>query len=124
MKKNIFIFCLSIILSFLIVFLINQAWNFIKWVNILFYIGMIYLLFGCVLIILRGNFFTAFYRSFKYFLSVISKKEQIIREVEGRKNTITVSNKNFLPSNPWIWNGLSFCIVSLILSLIVVYSGR
>lgn len=124
MKKYIFISGCSLCISILIVFLVEKSWDLTKWANILFYMGMIYLLIGSVLIILRGNFFTAFIHSVKHFFSIINKKEQIIREIEGKKVDKLIYNDNFPPPNLWIITGLSFCLVSLIISLIIVYFGR
>lgn len=124
MKKIYFSGLISFIFSFLIVFILFRTWTFLYWTNALFYIGLVYLLVGCILVVRSGSFFSAFMYSFKHFFHVISKKEQIIQEIEGKKLGISLDSKPLIPSKPWLYIGLSYCMVSLIFSLQIVYFGR
>ncbi|OOP70006.1 hypothetical protein BWZ43_02015, partial [Heyndrickxia oleronia] len=65
MKKYLWFNSFSLVLSLIIVLSFYQSWDFLGWINILFYIGIVILLIGCVLIIIRGNFFSAFIYSCK-----------------------------------------------------------
>ncbi|MCM3239271.1 DUF3899 domain-containing protein [Heyndrickxia oleronia] len=124
MKKYLLFNSFSFVLSLIIVLSSYQSWDFLGWINILFYIGIVILLIGCVLIIIRGNFFSAFIYSCKRFFLSINKKEQIIQETEGRQVEPPSVNRQVPSPKPWIINGFSFCILSLLLSLLMVYSGR
>ncbi|MBS4171854.1 DUF3899 domain-containing protein [Bacillus sp. FJAT-49736] len=115
---------ITLILSFFYIFLVFHHWSLLHWVNVLFYIGLVYLLVGSIIFVWASDFFSAFFHSFKHFLRVISKREQVIQEIEGRATGFYPAKKTFIPSKPWIYIGLCYCIVSILFSLKMVYFGR
>ncbi|TCP29975.1 uncharacterized protein DUF3899 [Scopulibacillus darangshiensis] len=112
---------IAFILSFPAVLVFYHSWQLVSWVNIIFYIGLIYLVVGSILLILSGHFFTAFIYSCKRFFRIASRKEQVIQEVEGRRIRTLPVRTSYPPSKPWIYAGLSFCMVSIVFSLGIVY---
>ncbi|PKR86641.1 DUF3899 domain-containing protein [Heyndrickxia camelliae] len=124
MKKVYLSGGISFVLSFLYIFFVFHHWNFLLWTNALFYLGLIYLLTGCIILIWSSHFFSAFIHSFKHFIRILSKKEQIIQEIEGMKTGLYSAPKRLVPSKPWIYIGLCFCLLSIILSVQIVYFGR
>jgi len=124
MKKVYLSAGISFMLSFLYIFLVFHQWNFLLWTNALFYLGLLYLLTGCIILIWFSNFFSAFLYSFKHFVRIMSKKEQIIQEIEGKKTEFYSTPKKLAPSKPWIYIGLCYCFISIIFSLQIVYFGR
>ena len=124
MKKVYLSAGILFLLSFAYIFVVFHKWNFLMWTNALFYLGLIYLLIGCIILVWSSNFFSAFIHSCKHFFRVISKKEQIIQEIEGKVTEYYPAPKKPIPTKTWIYIGLCYCIISLIFSLQIVYFGR
>ncbi|HWO75936.1 MAG TPA: DUF3899 domain-containing protein [Bacillus sp. (in: firmicutes)] len=125
MKKNISIIGTSLLLSVIIPFFYDQGWSVLYWMDSVFLIGLFLLMIGGVLLLIEGQFFTAFIRSTKHFFKTISKKEQIIQEIEGKKEERTRGYRKSFPSAKIYWFvGLSFCLISLLFSTYIVYFGR
>ncbi|KQL55110.1 hypothetical protein AN964_17415 [Heyndrickxia shackletonii] len=124
MKKVYLSAGISLILSFPYIFLVFHEWNFLLWTNALFYLGLIYLLIGSIILVWSSNFFSAFIHSFKHFFRVINKKEQIIQEIEGKVIEYYPTQKKPIPPKPWIYIGLCYCLISILFSLQIVYFGR
>ncbi|MBE1553284.1 DUF3899 domain-containing protein [Sporosarcina limicola] len=84
----------------------------------IFYIGLILLIIGSVLMLIQAEFFNAFVKSSKYFFSAVSKKEQVIRDVESRKINTTSYKRQFSITNYFLLLGLLYCVISLIGSIV------
>lgn len=124
MKNSKWIFFASILISLLAPLVLYQVWSFTHWVNALFILGLVMLLVGCVLILVAGQFFTAFLHSWNRFFT--TNKEKVIQEIEGTEKGESVStfNQRFPSSKTFIRLGLSFCLVSLLFSILIVYFFR
>lgn len=125
MKKKSFIlsFCSTV---FLILF--STAFFAPKYIvvllDLLFYIGIIMLLIGSVLLIIQDGFFTRFINNSRRFYSTLSKREQVIQEVEGKNGGNPSYSKKF-PLLTYILPLGAFCFsLSVIGSIITVHLGR
>ena len=125
MKHKIIITVTSLLLSLVTPFFFYQSWSLLYWLDSLFLIGLVLLMIGGGMQIIEGQFFTAFIRSSKHFFKTISKKEQVIQEVEGKKEEKTLGYRKSFPSAKIYWFvGLSFCLISFLFSALTVYLGR
>lgn len=125
MRKNIlfFSFCIA---SFLIIFF--TAFISTKYIvallDLYFYIGIVLLLIGSILLIIQGGFFTRFLNNSRRFYSTISKREQVIQYVERKSGETSSYSKKF-PLLTYILPLGIFCfLLSLIGSVITVQLGR
>ncbi|KAA0966271.1 DUF3899 domain-containing protein [Sporosarcina sp. ANT_H38] len=125
MKKN------SLFLSFCItsfVILFSTAFIAPKYIVVLldlfFYIGIFLLLIGSVLLIIQDGFFTRFINNSRRFYSSLSKREQVIQEVEGKNGEAPNYSKNFPILTYILPLGAFYFSLSLIGSIIAVQVGR
>ncbi|MGD6831151.1 DUF3899 domain-containing protein [Sutcliffiella halmapala] len=121
--KKILFWLFSLPLSYFAVSLFYQSHYLLKWVDFLFIFGLVLLVTGCLMYVVAGGFFSSFIHSCKVFFASISKKEQIISEIEGKKATSNINfQKSFFPFKILINFGLGYCIVSLFLSILIANS--
>ena len=92
--------------------------------NSLFYIGLVLLLTGSMLIIIQEGFFNAFSRNTKKFFSVVSKKEQIIQDIEQRRGHTSSYQKKFPYAKPISLIGMAYTLFSVLGSVIYIYLGK
>jgi ABC-type lipoprotein release transport system permease subunit len=119
--KKILLWLLSLPLSYFAIFLFHQSYYLLNWVDFLFIFGLVLLVTGGLMYVVAGGFFSSFIHSCKVFFASISKKEQIISEIEGKKDRSSISfRKSFFPSKLFINFGLGYCILSLLLSILIV----
>lgn len=125
MKKN------SLFLSFCItsfVILCSTAFIAPKYIVVLldlfFYIGIVLLLIGSVLLIIQGGFFTRFLTNSSRFYSSLSKREQVIQDVEGKNGESPSYSKKFPLLTHILPLGAFYFSLSLIGSIITVQLGR
>jgi len=118
-KKNLVIsFCItSFVILFSTVFMAPKY--IVVLLDLFFYIGIIMLLIGSVLLIIQDGFFTRFLNNSRRFYSTLSKCEQIIQDVE---------NASYLRKIPLLTYilpiGAFYFSLSLIGSIITVQLGR
>jgi len=116
--------CTSILSSFSLSFLLHQSWSISKWLDSLFLVGLVLLVICAIMILIEAEFFVAFITSCKHFFARISKKEQVIREIENHSYHKVVYQKSF-PSRKFFFEiGIVFCAISLIISTTIYYFGR
>jgi hypothetical protein len=89
-----------------------------------FYIGIVLLLIGSVLLIIQGGFFTRFLNNSRRFYSTISKREQVIQNVEGKIGETSSYSKTFPLLTYILPIGVFYFLVSLVGSIITVQLGR
>ncbi|MGM0838566.1 MAG: DUF3899 domain-containing protein [Bacillota bacterium] len=121
--KKILSWLLSLPLSYFALSLFHQSYYLLNWVDFLFIFGLVLLVTGCLMYVVAGGFFSSFIHSCKVFFASISKKEQIISEIEGKKDRSNFRfRKSSFPSRLLISFGIGYCIVSLFLSILIVNS--
>ncbi|AMQ06998.1 MULTISPECIES: DUF3899 domain-containing protein [Sporosarcina] len=123
-KKSLLLsFCItSFVILFSTVFMAPKY--IIILLDLFFYIGIIMLLIGSVLLIIQDGFFTRFINNSRRFYSTLSKREQVIQDVEGKNG----ENPSYLKQFPLLAYilplGAFYFSLSLIGSLITVQLGR
>ena len=125
MKKNsLFLsFCItSFIILFSIVFMTPKYTVLL--LDLFFYIGIFLLLIGSALLIIQGGFFTSFLNNSRRFYSTLSKREQVILDVEGKNGETPSYSKKFPILSYILPLGAFYFSLSLIGSIIIVQSGR
>lgn len=121
----------SLVLSFYIttfVVLLSTVFLAPKYIVVLldlfFYIGIILLLIGGVLLIVQDGFFTRFFNNSRRFYSTLSKREQIIQDVEGKHGENPSYIKKFPLLTYLLPLGAFYFSLSLIGSILTVQLGR
>ncbi|MCZ2259093.1 DUF3899 domain-containing protein [Sporosarcina sp. G11-34] len=89
--------------------------------DFVFYVGLLLLLVGSVMLVLQAGFFNAFISTSKHFFSTISRKEQAIQNFEGKKGEAAVYKKEYPILNTFLVVGGVYCLFSIIGSIAVVY---
>jgi hypothetical protein len=72
------------------------------------------------MLIIQGNFFHFFAKSFKQFFKGTSKMEIYIQEIEGKNAEILPYKLNFSATLPLLLIGTTLFVLSIILSLTVI----
>lgn len=94
--------------------------SYLGWIDGITYTSLLLLMVSGVLFIRNGKFFSAFTDSCKRFFSSLRKKEAYIREREGRKQHVGYQSRS-LPFLPVFGVGISYFLVSLLLSFLYVF---
>lgn len=125
MRKNSLVFSIGIT-SFIILFsTVFMAPKYtVLLLDLFFYIGIVLLLFGSALLIVQGGFFTSFLNNSRRFYSTLSKREQVIQDVEGKNRETQSYSKKFPLLSYILPLGAFYFSLSLIGSIIIVQSGR
>ena len=123
-KKNLFLsFCItSFVILFSTVFMAPKY--IVVLLDLFFYIGIVLLLIGSVLLIIQGGFFTRFLNNSRRFYSTLSKREQVIQDVEGKNGETPSYSKKFPLLTYILPLGAFYFSLSLIGSIITVQLGR
>lgn len=124
MKKTFWIAGISFLGAFILPIILYQEWSFLQWADSLFIVGLALLIVGFSMVLIEGQFFVAFIKSTKHFFKTISKKEQVIQEIERKKESASGYKKHFPSSKIYIVFGFIFCFFSLLFSTLIVYFGR
>jgi hypothetical protein len=98
--------------------------HIIALLDLFFYIGIVMLLIGSVLLIIQGGFFTRFLNNSRRFYTMISKREQVIQNVEGKIGETSSYSKTFPLLTYILPIGVFYFLVSLVGSIITVQLGR
>ena len=121
MKKLLFISLLTAPFLLCFLTLLFSSTNLVHLLDLIFYIGLLFLLIGSVMLILQVGFFNAFISTSKHFFSTISKSEQSIRRFEG-KNSGKASYKREYPNfKKILLLGAVYFSFSLIASIAIVF---
>ena len=92
--------------------------------DLFFYFGIVLLLISSALLIVQGGFFTSFLNNSRRFYSTISKREQVIQDVEGKNGETQSYSKKFPLLSYILPIGVFYFLLSLIGSIITVQLGR
>lgn len=111
----------SLLASLALPFLLNGPWNLLKWLDAVFLVGLLLIMAALAMILIEGEFFNAFIKSFKNFFSRIDRKEQHIRESERRTADSVGYQKKFPIRKDVLFIGIFFCLSSLMLSSAIYY---
>ncbi|MGN7385426.1 DUF3899 domain-containing protein [Sporosarcina sp. SAFN-015] len=123
MKKLFFASLLTVPFLLSICTLLFSPMNLVHLLDIIFFIGLFFLLIGSVIVVIQAGFFNAFISSSKHFFSTVNKREQSIRSFEG-KNSEKLGYKKEYPSIKHILLlGAVYFSFSLVASIIVVTLG-
>ncbi len=122
MKYNIYLFLINFIISILLA--LTSSNFLLTFINSIFTIGMIYLLFGLLSFIWAKGFFDITLFSFKKIASFSSKNKTYEDENENFENTTLQEyvnrEKNVYGTNYLLINGFLTSIISLVISLFMI----
>jgi hypothetical protein len=118
--KKMLLWLITLPLSFFVISLFYQSYSLLYWVNFLFLVGLLLVIIGCLMFVTAGDFFASFIHSCRVFFSRISKTEQVIEEIERKKNPINASfRRKNLSYQLILFFGIGYCVISLLLSLLI-----
>ncbi len=120
MKKLAFSAMLTLPVLIFVYMFMNSSTNLILLLDIIFYIGLILLVIGSVLLIIHGGFFNAFISTTKHFFSTISKKEQAVKLFSGEKSSKASYKKEYPASKHILLIGGFYFLFGVIASIVVV----
>ncbi|MCG7344032.1 DUF3899 domain-containing protein [Sporosarcina sp. ACRSL] len=124
MKKLLFTTLLTA--PFLLCFsmlLFSSSTNLVHLLDVIFLIGLFFLVIGSVMLVLQAGFFNAFISTSKHFFSTINKREQSIRQFEGKNSKKTAYKKEYPSLKKILLLGAVYFSFSLIASITVVFLG-
>ncbi|WP_367281328.1 DUF3899 domain-containing protein [Planococcus shenhongbingii] len=121
MTFKLLLIFLSLLSSLLISFLFDSSWNFLKWLDAAFLVGLLLLMISSAMILIEGRFFVAFIQSTKNFFAKINKQEQLIRESEKRSAQPVIYVKRFPSRKAFFQVGMLFSIASLLVSSAIYF---
>jgi hypothetical protein len=116
LRKSLFVISITLIFSLILSTVRNHTFDFLSWTNILFLCSLLVAMVGGTLFVIQAGFFNGIYRSFKHFFSTISKAEQVIQDVEGKRDNVNPFKLEFGWTFPLLIAGLILFVFSLVLS--------
>jgi hypothetical protein len=119
-RKSIPFISITLAVSLILPMVSDQGWSMSLWIDTFFLCSLLLLIVGGTFIVIEGGFFNAFTHSFKRFFTVISKKEQVLREVEGRREWIPYK-RSYRFTYPVLIAGMILFLCSLLISIIYFY---
>ena len=123
MKKLFFTSLLAAPVLLFFCTLLFTSTNLVHLLDFIFYIGLLLLIIGSVMLILQAGFFNAFISTSKHFFSTISKKEQSIRHFEGKNSEKASYKKEYPHFKKILLLGAVYFSFSLIASIAIVFLG-
>lgn len=111
------LFFISFVISLVLPFFLHSLWTLAKWIDALFLIGLLLLMIYSVMLLIEGQFFTAFFKSTRNFFAKVNKKDQLIQESEKRTTYSVDYHREFPNRNAFLKIGLLFSIGSLVVSV-------
>lgn len=108
----------SLSISMLLSFLLYKSWSLIDWADALFLVGLLLIMIYSIMILIEGQFFTAFLSSTRIFFAKTNKKDQLIQESEKRSLVPITYRREFPNRKSFLQIGLVFCICSLLVSFL------
>lgn len=125
MTKNKLLVPLFIIpIVLLLFFILFSTSQIVPFLDILFYLGLVLLVIGSVLLIIQEGFFTAFLKNSRRFFSAVNKREQAIQHGEGKGGEAGTYIKRFPFLTSLLSLGGYYFVLSVAASFVVVYFGR
>jgi hypothetical protein len=119
-RLSLFITFIVFSLSLIFSYSSQHSWNQLTWINALFFCSLLLLIIGGSLLIIQGNFFHIFIKSFKQFFKSTSKMEIYIQEIEGKSGEVLPYKLNFSTTMPLLQIGTTLFVLSIILSLTAI----
>lgn len=116
LRKSLIIISITLIFSLILAVIRYHTFDFLAWTNILFLCSLLVTIVGGTLFIIQTGFFNGIYRSFKHFFSTISKAEQMVQDVEGKRDNVNPYRLEFGWTFPLLVAGLILFVFSLVLS--------
>ena len=116
-----FLFSVSFGCSLVLPFFLYTEWTIVTWFDALFLIGLLLIMIYFVMVLIEGQFFTAFLKSTRNFFAKVNKKDQLIRESEKRSFESVDYRKEFPNRTSFLQIGLVFCLSSLLVSSALYY---
>ena len=107
--------------SLVLPFFLYRQWTVATWFDALFLVGLLLIIIYSVMVLIEGQFFTAFLKSTRNFFAKVNKKDQLIRESEKRSFDRVDYRKEFPNRSSFLQLGLIFSISSLVLSSAFYY---
>ncbi|ANU24566.1 DUF3899 domain-containing protein [Planococcus donghaensis] len=121
MNFKLILLFISLSVSLVSPFLLYKQWTLVAWFDALFLIGLLLLMIYSVMVLVEGQFFTAFLKSTRNFFAKTNKKDQLIRESEKRSLESVSFRKEFPDRASFLQVGLLFCIGSLLISSAIYF---
>lgn len=107
--------------SLILPFFLYKQWTLATWFDALFLVGLLLTMVYFVMVLIEGQFFTAFLKSTQNFFAKVNKKDQLIRESEKRSFESVDYRKEFPNRKSFLQIGLLFSIASLVISSALYY---
>ncbi|MGB6406437.1 MAG: DUF3899 domain-containing protein [Planococcus donghaensis] len=121
MNFKLILLVISLSISLSLSFLLYEQWTLAAWFDALFLIGLLLIMIYSVMILIEGQFFTAFLKSTQNFFAKTNKKDQLIRESEKRSLESVSFRKEFPNRLAFLQIGLLFSIGSLLVSSAIYF---
>ena len=117
MKFKQLLFFISFIFSLILPFFLYKLWTFAKWFDALFLVGLLLVVIYCSMLLIEGQFFTAFFKSMRNFFAKVNKKDALIRESEKRSVYSVDYYRKFPKRKDYLHVGLVFCVGGFVVSV-------
>ncbi|MGH2319136.1 DUF3899 domain-containing protein [uncultured Planococcus sp.] len=116
-----FLFLAALGSSLVLPFFLYRQWTILTWFDALFLVGLLLVMIYFIMVLIEGQFFTAFLKSTRNFFAKVNKKDQLIRESEKRSFESADYRKEFPNRTSFLQIGLLFCLSSLLVSSALYY---
>lgn len=116
LRSSVFFISTTLIFSLILSTIRSHSFDYLAWINILFLCSLLVTMVGGILFVIQGGFFNGIYRSFKHFFRSINKVEEVIQDVEGKRDDGIPYKLKIGWTFPLLIAGLILFVFSLFLS--------
>ncbi|TWT04442.1 DUF3899 domain-containing protein [Planococcus sp. CPCC 101016] len=121
MNFNRILFLVSLGSSLILPFFLYRHWTVATWFDAVFLVGLLLIIVYFVMLLIEGQFFSAFLKSTRNFFAKVNKKDQLIRESEKRAVESVEYQHHFPNQKAFLQIGLIYCIGGLLISSALYY---
>lgn len=115
-RLNILVILGTLFISILFSYFNNHSFNLLVWINTLFNCSLFLTIIGSTMLVLQGGFFNAIIKSFRLFFQKTNKIEQVIVEIEGKKENLIPYRLTFNLTFPFLVSGSILLLFSIFFS--------
>ena len=121
MNFKVTLFLISLGSAVVLSFFLYSPWIIAGWFDALFLIGLLLMMIYSVMVLIEGQFFTAFLKSTRNFFAKVNKKDQLIRESEKRSAHSVDYRKEFPNRKSFLQIGVALSVISFLVSSALYY---
>ncbi|MFC0272761.1 DUF3899 domain-containing protein [Metabacillus herbersteinensis] len=115
-RLNLVVFFGTLFISILFSYVNNHSFNLLLWINALFNCSLFITVVGSTMLVIQGGFFNAIIKSFGLFFQKTNHMEQVIEDIEGKRDYLIPYKLTYKLTIPFLVSGSILLLFSIFFS--------